>query len=271
MPEPSPTAAFGDPVRPLPDDPRDRTLSPAGDAAVAVDEEAHAGRPGIVGSTIRREILVRLRHEGPTSPDRLAADLGASRTGVLQQLRALEEAGLVRHETVRHGVGRPRHIYDVTDRAQDLFPSNYDGLASGLLAAIRAVGGPQLVDRVFEARREAAAEDIRRRMNERLDPGATLLERVRELAVIQDEQGYLCSAAFEADGVLRLREDNCAIHQVATGTEAPCRAELDLFREVLGADVVRESHIARGDRCCSYRIVEPLEAEAGARAGRIPG
>ena len=33
-----------------------------------------------------------------------------------------------------------------------------------------------------------------------------------------------------------------------------CRAELDLFRRVLGADVTRERHIASGDRCCEYRI-----------------
>ena len=33
-----------------------------------------------------------------------------------------------------------------------------------------------------------------------------------------------------------------------------CRAELDLFRRVLGADVTREQHIASGDRCCEYRI-----------------
>jgi predicted ArsR family transcriptional regulator len=29
-----------------------------------------------------------------------------------------------------------------------------------------------------------------------------------------------------------------------------------MFREILGADVVRETHIASGDRCCTYRIIE---------------
>ena len=37
-----------------------------------------------------------------------------------------------------HGVGRPRHLYDITADAQDLFPSNYDGLATGLLAVATA-------------------------------------------------------------------------------------------------------------------------------------
>ena len=40
----------------------------------------------------------------------------------------------------------------------------------------------------------------------------------------------------------------------ARGTAAACEAELALFRDLLDADVVRESHIVAGDRCCSYRI-----------------
>src|SRR5262249_25507250 len=65
-------------------------------------------------STLRREILLHLRQSGPSSPDSLAAMLGASRTGVLQQLHALEATGLVSHAAEKHGVGRPRHLYDVT-------------------------------------------------------------------------------------------------------------------------------------------------------------
>src|SRR5688572_24594004 len=74
-----------------------------------------------VGGTsgLRRALLLRLRHDGPTSPEDLASQLGVSRTGVLQQLHALEEAGLVSRQAVRHGVGRPRHVYDVTAAAQD--------------------------------------------------------------------------------------------------------------------------------------------------------
>jgi predicted ArsR family transcriptional regulator len=205
-------------------------------------------------STVRRDLLLRLRHDGPSAPEELAASLGASRTGVLQQLHALEAAGLVRRQAIRHGVGRPRHVYDVTEAAQDLFPTNYDGLASGLLAAIRAVGGEDLVQDVFEERRRITRERVRQRFAERLAADAPLADRARELAVIQDEQGYLAEAVIGADGVIRLVERNCAIHRVAAATSAACQAELDLFREVLGADVQRETHIAAGDRCCTYRI-----------------
>ncbi len=223
---------------------------------------ATPGRPPSVdvvagSSSLRRELLLRLRHDGPSTPEDLATALGVSRTGVLQQLHALEDAGLVAREAVRHGVGRPRHVYDITTAAQGLFPTNYDVLAIGLLAAIRSIGGEDLVEDVFEERRRLTRDRFRQRIAERVPPDASLTARARELAVIQDEQGYLAEATIGADGVIRLVERNCAIHQVAADNAAACQAELDLFREVLGTSVVRETHIASGDRCCSYRIGGP--------------
>jgi len=205
---------------------------------------------------LRREILVHLRRSGPTSPDGLAAALGASRTGVLQQLHALEEAGLVSHAAEKHGVGRPRHLYDVTPDAQELFPADYGGFAVGLIAAIEELGGANLVEEVFAARRRQIGERIRRRLADRLPESASLEQVVLELAVIQDDAGYLAEALVEGDGTIRLREHNCAIYQVSQDTRAACEAELRLFRDVLGAEVVRETHIASGDRCCTYRIAE---------------
>lgn len=218
-----------------------------------------AGRNGQLNgsaspSAIRHEILVHLRQAGPTTPDGLAAALSASRTGILQQLYALEEAGLVSHAAEKHGVGRPRHVYDVTPDAQGLFPTDYGGFASGLVKAIEAVGGGDLVEQVFAARRRQIGERVRRRMAERLDDSAPLAERVRVLAFLQDEAGYLADALVAEDGSLRLREHNCAIDKITRRTTAPCDAELALFQEILGAEVVRESHIASGDRCCTYRV-----------------
>jgi predicted ArsR family transcriptional regulator len=225
---------------------------------------APADLPPLIGaiggsSGLRRNLLMRLRHEGPSAPEELATALGASRTGVLQQLHALETAGLVSRRSVRHGVGRPRHVYDVTEAAQDLFPTNYDGLAVGLLAAIRSIGGEGLVDEIFEERRKTTTARVRRRLAERLPADAPLVDKARELAVIQDEQGYLAEVVLGTDGVIRLVERNCAIHRIAADTSAACKAELELFRDLLGPDVVRETHIASGDRCCTYRIGGPTD------------
>jgi predicted ArsR family transcriptional regulator len=219
---------------------------------------ATAAQPGpAVGggtpSALRRAVLVHLRRHGPSAPDTIAAAIGASRSGVAQQLRALETAGLVTRTSVRHGVGRPHHLYDITSDAQDLFPTNYDGLAAGLLTAILEVGGEDLVDEVFAARRRQAEARLRDSVGAALEADAPLADRMRVVATIQDELGYLAEVREDPDGA-RLVEHNCAVLDVARSMPAACQAELDLFRSVLGADLVRERHIASGDRCCSYRV-----------------
>ncbi len=218
-------------------------------------------------SNLRRELLLRLRVDGPSSPDQLATRLGASRTGVLQQLRALELAHLVSRQTVRHGVGRPRHLYDVTPDAQDLFPQTYDALATGLLAAIGAVGGSELLDEVFAARRRQLSDRVRDQLAQRVPEGASLADRVQGLAEVQAAQGYLATSVVNDDGSIRLAEHNCAIYHVAKDTPAACRAELELFQDVLGGTVIRETHIASGDRCCTYRIEDRPVTQRPSRRG----
>ena len=225
---------------------------PGTDPSRAAVRAAHDG--------LDRAILVALRDMGASAPDRLASRVGASRASVLQRLRWLESSGSVVRQAVRHGVGRPRHLYDVTAEAQSSLPANYDGLATTLLESIADVGGDQLVEQVFQARRRILGDRIRARFTTALGPSPTLAARVRELAVIQDESGYLCRATplDGIDGPLELREANCAILGAAAGHPAACRAEIQLFEEVLDARVTRISHIAAGDRSCTYRI-EPRE------------
>ena len=227
-------------------------IAPATASPDAPDPASIAASGG-PAPALRRAILVHLRRSGPSAPDAIAAALGASRSGVAQQLRALDTAGLVTRTAVRHGVGRPRHLYDVTAEAQDLFPSNYDGLATGLLAAILEVGGDALVEEVFAARRRQAEARLRADMEASLPPDAPLEDRVRELARLQDELGYLAEARADGAG-LRLIEHNCAVLDVAQASPVACRAELELFERVLGTEVRRERHIASGDRCCEYRV-----------------
>jgi predicted ArsR family transcriptional regulator len=231
---------------------------PGTDRSAAGPGAAHGIGPenGAQPSALRHAILLHLRQQGPAAPDQVAGALGASRTGVTSQLHALETAGLVSHVAVRHGVGRPRHQYDLTPDAQALFPTNYDGLAVGLLAALDQLGGPELVEDVFRARQCQLAETMSTRIAERTPPDAPLVDRVRALAAIQDEAGYIAEVIEGSDGALLLREHNCAIHDVAKAVPAACESELDLFERVLGASVERETHIACGDRSCTYRIAE---------------
>ena len=125
---------------------------------------------------------------------------------------------LVSRQTVRHGVGRPRHLYDVTRRRPGPLPDQLR--RAGVRSAGRDRGGrrrrsarPGLRGPAAPARRHASAStwpSTWRRMR-------SLVDRVRELAVIQADQGYLADAILDPDGAIRLREHNCAIFHVALG------------------------------------------------------
>ncbi len=60
----------------------------------------------------------------------------------------------------------------------------------------------------------------------------------------------------QADGTLLFIENHCPICAAAAACQGFCRAELTLFREVLGAKVERTEHILNGARRCAYTIAK---------------
>ena len=142
---------------------------------------------------------------------------GPAGAGVAQQLRALDTAGLVTRTSVRHGVGRPRHLYDITADAQDLFPSNYDGLATGLLAAILEVGGEALVEDVFAARRRQAETRLRERHGRALPDRRAARGAGAGARPAPGRAGVHLRGRASTSGGIRLLEHNCAVLDVARG------------------------------------------------------
>ncbi|WP_207791881.1 helix-turn-helix domain-containing protein [Siccirubricoccus phaeus] len=63
------------------------------------------------------------------------------------------------------------------------------------------------------------------------------------------------------DGSLLLFENHCPICAAAEFCQGFCRAELEVFRMVLGpaAAVERTEHIVSGARRCTY-VIRPVEA-----------
>lgn len=197
-------------------------------------------------------LLLSLRRGGPMTAVELAADVGLARSTVLEHLRALEDAGAVVKRIARHGPGRPRHLFDVAPRAQDLLPEGFEELATSLLDAARDIGGPAFVERLFDGRRVARTKELRDWFRSTDMDAHSLYDRLCELAALQDGLGYVCEVSRE--GALRLHEHNCPILGIATRFAGACESEARMISDVLEADVRRETHLAGGDRSCTYRI-----------------
>jgi predicted ArsR family transcriptional regulator len=205
----------------------------------------------------RRAVLTRLKSWGEATADSLADDLGITVGAVRQQLGPLGDAGLVAHRDERQGPGRPRRWYCLTPAAEALFPKRYGQLANQLLGFIED-SDPDLVASAFERR----AEQRRERAAARL-AGRDFEGRVRELARILDEDGYLADCEPVGDSSWLVTERNCAILDVARHHHEACSSELAFLQAVLpDARVERVAHVLGGARRCAYQIIPQPVATA---------
>ena len=113
--------------------------------------------------------------------------------------------------------------------------------------------GPGFINKVFRGRMKAQLEAYQLRLE-----GKTLCERVKELARIRDEEGYMARFDENADDYV-LIEHNCPIAVIAQEYPQVCEIETALFRQSLGAKVVRVEHLMQGSHRCCYRIPKSTE------------
>lgn len=206
-------------------------------------------------------ILLELKTRGPQETLAIAARLGVSRQAALKALGRLAEEGLLAHASARRGVGRPRRLWSLTDKAQGRFPDTHAQLTVEMLAAVRAEFGEAGVERLI-ARREREAEAA---YAEALAPAKTLESRLARLTAVRVAEGYMAKWSRLDDGAWLLVENHCPICAAAAACQGFCRAELALFRKVLGpnVDVERTDHVLAGARRCAYRVSAPLSPRRG--------
>jgi len=197
-------------------------------------------------------ILFQLKTRGPAETLALAGALGISRQATLQHLERLVADGLAAHADERRGVGRPRRIWSLTEAAQARFPDTHAQLTLEMLDAVRAEFGEAGVERMILRREQATARTYAQAMA----AAETLEARVARLAEIRTAEGYMADWSPDPGGGFLLVENHCPICAAAAACQGFCRAELTVFREVLGPDarVERTDHILAGARRCAYRI-----------------
>lgn len=211
----------------------------------------------------RDKIMHMLKVSGQLSAKEITEQLGITGMAVRRHISALERDNLIESSTVRQPMGRPAAVYRLTEQADDFFPKNYHTIALDLLAELEQEAGEEMVNRLFDMRQISLLDRYREQMS-----GLSLDERVAELARIQNDNGYMANW-HEGDqpGEYVLTEYNCPIYQVAGRYNHACTCELNLFVELLEAEVERTDCLTKGDNKCVYRIRgqrKPVTASQGA-------
>lgn len=205
-----------------------------------------------MADTTTDRILFRLKTRGPQAIAALGAAFGVTSEAVRQLLVKAEADGLVAYEDRREGRGRPKRLWRLTEDGHARFPDRHAELTVGLLQAIGAEFGEAGLDRLI-ARREVQQRDAYRLVTAR---ARSMEGKVKALAEQRDREGYMAEWQREDSGDYVLIENHCPICAAAATCQKLCRSELEIFRDVLGAEVrvERIDHMLAGSRRCAYRV-----------------
>ena len=214
------------------------------------------GKTQATGERNTRAAIVRLlKTEGALDSAQLAEKLGLTAMAVRQHLYVLQNEKFVVAEERPGAIGRPTKFWRLTPAADQFFPAAYAELTVALIDAMSNALGADGVKRVLESRcaRQHAS------YTERISADAPLGKKLRQLARIRTEEGYMAEVKRQSKTSFLFIENHCPICAAATVCKGFCETELDLFRSVLGPDVsmARVEHIVSGERRCVYRITRP--------------
>ena len=199
-------------------------------------------------SPTQRRVIETLKRLGDATADELAAALEVSPSAVRQHLGALRSSGLIEARQDRGNTGRPADRYRATERTEPLFVTS-DDLSIELLELV-GDEDPELVDRVFDRRRQRLVDDAEAHL-----AGTSVEDRVARVTELLDAQGYLCDWEQLAEDHFRINLHNCAIWTVASRFRKACASELEYLQGVLpDATVARVTHKTSGAHTCAYEI-----------------
>ncbi|QDZ38860.1 iron-sulfur cluster biosynthesis transcriptional regulator SufR [Euhalothece natronophila Z-M001] len=209
------------------------------------------------GST-KQDILRHILKQGEATAQELADVLEISPQATRRHLKELGTDGLVYHEAVQNGMGRPQYVYYLTQQGRDQLPHDYGEFAVSFLHTLAETAGEEQVQAVLEKQWQRKADDYRQRIGE-----GTLQERVEKLAELRQAEGYMAeySPLEGSTPQFLLFENNCAIASVAESYPSVCGHELEMFAAILPDCKVERTHwLYQGEHRCGY-LIQLIENE----------
>jgi DeoR family suf operon transcriptional repressor len=196
----------------------------------------------------RERILQTLLNHPRSTVNELAGAVEINGISVRYHLSSLEAEGLVTHEEERHGVGRPRLVYYLTEKGSERFPTNYLRLTTRLLDQLKETLPPSMVNRLFAQMAtglasKAAHQAENLNMEQRLDLVKQLL----------GQEGF--SVEWEKiDDHYQINEISCPYYHIGQSHPEVCTVDQTLISTVLDIPAEKINCVLRGDSHCTYII-----------------
>jgi predicted ArsR family transcriptional regulator len=210
----------------------------------------------LAGST-RGAMLGLLRRSRHTISE-LAATLGITDNAVRTHIAALQRDGLVEQTGVRRDVrGKPAHVFELTDSAEELFPKAYATVLREVIRELERREGPEAV--------ESLLRDVGSRVGvKQYQPDLPLSERVDLAVSTLRSLGGEVGVENVADG-FEVRGHGCPLSAVVKGHHGTCVIAESLIASATGADVTEHCDKSPRPRC-AFHVASTTSGSPGAPA-----
>jgi predicted ArsR family transcriptional regulator len=196
-------------------------------------------------------ILQTLLRKPKITINEIAEAVGINAISVRHHLSNLEKEGLIAAEEERHGVGRPRLVYSLTEEGMERFPTKYLRLTTRLLAQMKeTMPGPvvtQLFNQVAEDLANQYAADIK---------GLSMEERLDFVKELLAQEGFTVEWEMK-DGQYQIHEISCPYYQIGVAHPEVCTMDQTLISKMLAVPASKVQCILSGGAHCTY-VVQPV-------------
>lgn len=200
-------------------------------------------------STRDRILQTLLNHPQSTIQD-LANAVGINAISVRHHLSNLQAEGLINAEEERHGVGRPRLVYVLTEKGLEHFPTRYMRLTNRLLDQMKEALPQAAIHKLFTQMAEDIAADYADQI--KLLSVEEKLEFIKDLL---DQEGFSVEWERRGENYL-IHEISCPYYHVGQAHPEVCTVDQTLISEVLSIPAHKINCLLHGDSHCTYVITD---------------
>lgn len=162
-----------------------------------------------------KQLILNLLLEGSKTAGEIADKLKIQKSAIRTHLESLQAEQSVRSYFKIEGLGRPRKVYELTERGRELFPRKYDLILSLILQEIESTQGHEYMKKIIKSIADNMAHDIRDKIKE---SSSSLEESVRILNSFSNELGFMSSFYKEDEdnsSTYSIISRNCIVHKIA--------------------------------------------------------
>jgi DeoR family transcriptional regulator, suf operon transcriptional repressor len=172
---------------------------------------------GTIGDT--KERILELLLGGSKSAGEVAESLQIQKSAARIHLETLQSLRTVRSKFRIEKMGRPKKVYELTEKGREFFPRKYDLFLNLVLDKISDKKGETEAREIIESIAEDIASGIRANIDKNNHPH----DLEQSLKIINDASNQLGFASSlerdEKDSSFHIQSKNCILHKVASAKQ----------------------------------------------------